>query len=244
MPVYQPSSRREADMKLDSQVLDLETTMKDGILGGDCGVKSTSFASKKLDLEVMIEEFESMDVPMVFICPISLESMQDPVTLCIGKTYERLNILKWFSLSHYTCPNMMQELWDNSETPNKKLQQLIYSWFSQNYLAMKKGFEDVQWRIKEILENLKKVKGVGLISSLLGPFTTHAVGSKAICKFAPEEYASLAVDVGLATKLLLVIQSGYNPILKQRSAELLKLCRLNYTATIIISKCKLTRIIQ
>ncbi|XWS21307.1 hypothetical protein CRYUN_Cryun30bG0044500 [Craigia yunnanensis] len=66
----------------------------------------------------------------------------------------------------------------------------------------------------------------------------------AICKFAPVECASLAVDAGLAAKLLLVIQSGYNPVLKQRSAELLKLCSLNYTATIFISKCKLTRTIQ
>ncbi|OMO50936.1 hypothetical protein CCACVL1_30117 [Corchorus capsularis] len=446
MPMYQPSTRRKADMKLDSQVLDLETAVKDGILGGGGGVISTGFASEKLDLKMMIEELESMEVPTVFICPISLEPMQDPVTLCTGQTYERSNILKWFSLGHYTCPTTMQELWDESVTPNKTLQQLIFSWFSQKYLAMKKRSEDVQGRVKEILENLKKIKGqarvqalkelrqvvqahgtakktvvenggVGLISSLLGPFTTHAVGSEvigvlvnlnldldsksdllqpakislmvdilnegtietkinctrligmlmegndlasenvaslsllvgllrlvkdkkhangvlaglsllkticshesvrssfvnvgavpqlvelmpglnneclelvlhilellsstpegrlalkdcpntipnvvkllmkasenctqfalsilwAICKFAPDECASLAVDAGLAAKLLLVIQSGCNPELKQKSAELLKLCSLNYTATIFISKCKLTRTMQ
>lgn len=66
----------------------------------------------------------------------------------------------------------------------------------------------------------------------------------AVCKLAPEECASIAVEAGLAAKLLLVLQSGCNPALKQRSAELLKLCSLNYTATIFISKCKLTRIIQ
>ncbi|KAE8715628.1 U-box domain-containing protein 30 [Hibiscus syriacus] len=446
MPMYQPSTRREADMKLDSQVLDLETAVKDGILGGGCGVIPTDFSSEKLDLKLMIEELEFVDVPTVFICPISLEPMQDPVTLCTGQTYERSNILKWFSLGRYTCPTTMQELWDDSVTPNKTLQQLIFSWFSQKYLAMKKRSEDVQGRVKEILENLKKVKGqarvqalkelrqvvqahgiakktvvenggVGLISSLLGPYTTHAVGSEVIgvlvnlnlisniksdllqpakmslmvdilnegsfetklnctrlitmlmegndfvsenvaslsllvgllrlakdkkhqngvlaglsllkvlcsheqvrnsfvnvgavpqlvelmpglnneclelvlyllellsnipegrlalkdcpltipnvvkllmkasenctqlalsilyviCKFAPEECASLALDAGLAAKLLLVIQSGCNPVLKQRSAELLKLCSLNYTTTIFISKCNLTRTIQ
>ncbi|KAB2076227.1 hypothetical protein ES319_A06G027300v1 [Gossypium barbadense] len=448
MPMYQPSSRREVD----SQVLDLETAVKDGVLGGGggggggCGVIATGFGSEKLDLKLMIEELEPMDVPMVFICPISLEPMHDPVTLCTGQTYERSNILKWFSLGHCTCPTTMQELWDDSMTPNKTLQQLIHSWFSQKYLAMKKRSEDVQGRVKEILENLKKIKGqarvqalkelrqvvqvhgtakktvvenggIGLISSLLGPFTTHAVGCEvigvlvylnldlnsmsdllqpakislmvdilnegsietkinctrligmliegtdfasqnvaslsllvgllrlvkdkkhpngvvaglnllkticshepvrnsfvnvgavpqlvelipgmnneclelvlhilellsstpegrlalkdcpstipnvvkllmkasenctqlalsilwSICKFAPEECASLAVDAGLAAKLLLVIQSGCNPVLKQRSAELLKLCSLNYTTTIFISKCKLTRTIQ
>ena len=65
-----------------------------------------------------------------------------------------------------------------------------------------------------------------------------------VCKLAPDECSSIAVDLGLAVKLLLVIQSGCNPTLKQQSAELLKLCSLNYSDTIFISKCKLTRTIQ
>lgn len=340
----------------------------------------------------------------------------------------------------------MQELWDDSVTPNRTLHQLIHTWFSQKYLALKKRSEDVQGRVLELLDSLKKVKGqarvqslkdlrhvvtthssakkmvvdnggVALISSLLGSFTSHAVGSEAvgilvnldldselkknliqptrisliadilnegsietkinctkfikmlivgedlrtenvsslsllvgllrmvkdqrysngvtaglsllrtlcsneqirkqlvsigavaklggalsnlnadcleaalyildvlsslpegrlalkncedtirnlvkllmkvseICtqfalsilwavfKLAPEECAMLAVEAGLAAKLLLVIQSGCNPELKQRSAELLKLCSLNYPDSMFISKCKLTRTIQ
>lgn len=444
MPMYQPS---KYDLGAGGQVLDLETAVKDGILGGGGGVVCAGGGvAEKLDLKKMIEELDSIDVPSVFICPISLEPMQDPVTLCTGQTYERSNILKWFSLGHLSCPTTMQELWDDSITPNKTLHHLIYSWFSQKYLAMKKRSEDVQGRALELLETLKKVKGqsrvealkelrkvvtahasakktlvdnggVSLISSLLGPFTSHAVGSEAIgilvilslqselksnlmqpakislmvdmlnegsietkinctrliemlmegedfgsenlpslsllvgllrlvknkkhpngvlaglgllkaiclhepvrnsvvsigavpqlvellpnlspeclelalyilevlstlpegrlalkecsstipnlvkllmrvseictqfalsilwaiCKLAPDECASLAVEAGLAAKLLLVIQSGCNPVLKQRSAELLKLCSLNYTATLFISKCKLTRTIQ
>ncbi|KAB1203967.1 U-box domain-containing protein 30 [Morella rubra] len=451
MPMYQPSSRRRdgGDAQLDvaggGQVLDLETAVKDGILGGG-GVCFNGGVAEKLDLKRMVTELEPIDIPSVFICPISLETMQDPVTLCTGQTYERSNILRWFSLGHFTCPTTMQELWDCSVTPNKTLHQLIYSWFSQKYLAMKKKSEDVQGRALELLETLKKVKGqarvqalkdlrqvvvahasakktvmdtngVALVSSLLGHFTSHAVGSEAIgilvkldldsqakanllqpakislmvdilnegsietkinctklmemlmvgkdfgseivsslsllvgllrlvkdkrhpngvlaglsllktvcshepvrssvvsigsvpqlvellpslsrdclelalyvlevlstipegrralkecpntipnvvrlmmkvsesctqfalsilsavCKLAPEECASLAVEAGLAAKLLLVIQSGCNPVMKQRSAELLKLCSLNYTTTIFISKCKLTRTIQ
>ncbi|XP_057469142.1 U-box domain-containing protein 30-like [Actinidia eriantha] len=446
MPMYQPSSRRrEYEVAGGGHVLDLETAVKDGILG--CGDRVVSGGTgEKLDLKKMVEELDSIEVPSVFICPISLEPMQDPVTLCTGQTYERSNILKWLSLGHFTCPTTMQELWEESVTPNKTLHQLIHSWFSQKYLAVKKRSEDVQGRALEILETLKKVKGqarvqtlkdlrqvvtahdsakktvvdnggVGLISSMLGRFTTHAVGSEAIgilvnldldlesranlmqpakvslvvdmlnegsietkvnctkliemlmagrgfeseivsslsllagllrlvkdkrhpngvlaglgllklisshegvrssvvsigaipqlveilpnlnaecvelslyilevlstlpegrlalkncpntipntvkllmkvsenctqlslsilwavCGLAPEECASVAVDAGLAAKLLLVIQSGCNPVLKQRSAELLKLCSLNYTATIFISKCKLTRTIQ
>ncbi|KAK2985390.1 hypothetical protein RJ640_006848 [Escallonia rubra] len=455
MPMYQPSGRRrDGDVRFEvgsgGQVLDLETAVKDGILGGGDGLLCPGAAAvptgEKLDLKKMITELESIEVPSVFICPISLEPMQDPVTLCTGQTYERSNILKWFSLGHFTCPTTMQELWDDSVTPNTTLYHLIYSWFSQKYVAMKKRSEDVQGRALEMLEKLKKVKGqariqtlkelrlvvtthdsakktvvdnngVSFISSLLGPFTMHAVGSEAIgilvnlelnidartnlmqptkisllvdilnegsidtkinctkliemlmegkdsgaefvsslsllvgvmrlvkdrrhangvlaglgllkkicshetvrssvvsigvvpqlvdmlpnlnaeclelalyilevlstlpegrlalkdcpstipnvvkllmkvsesctqfalsilwaiCKLAPEECSALAVDAGLAAKLLLVIQSGCNPVLKQRSSELLKLCSLNYTATIFISKCKLTRTIH
>ncbi|KAL8193709.1 hypothetical protein R6Q57_026401 [Mikania cordata] len=430
--------------RVDGQVLDLDTAVKDGVLEGGVGFGG-GFADK-LDLNKMIEELDLPDVPSVFICPISLEPMEDPVTLCTGQTYERSNILRWFNLGHFTCPTTMQELWDDSVTPNKTLHQLIHAWFSQKYLQMKKKSEDVQGTASEILDALKRVKGqarvkslkdllrvvtdhatarktvvnkggVALLSSLLGPYTSHAIGSEvvsilvnltldscsrlnlmqpakvslvvdmlnegsietkidctrliqrlmeeddfdveiisshsllaalmrlvkdkrhpsgtlpglkllksvcshkqvrilivsigavpqlvellpgmnpecleialsvldavstikegklalgncsntipnmvrilmrvsesctqlalsilwSICKLSPEEYSSIAADVGLAAKLLLVIQSGCDPLLKQRSAELLKLCSLNYTDSIFISKCKLTRTIR
>ncbi|XP_020236132.1 U-box domain-containing protein 30 [Cajanus cajan] len=402
-----------------------------------------------VDLKVMIEELDSnsIDVPSVFICPISLEPMQDPVTLCTGQTYDRSNILKWLSLGHKTCPTTMQELWDDSLTPNTTLSHLILTWFSHKHMAMKKKLEDVQGRVLHLLDTLKRVKGqarvralqdlrhlvgshsnarkaleenggVALVFSLLGPFTSHAVGSEAvgiivgldlsydqlkgslmhpakvsllvdimnegtietkmncakliemllvegnnevlqslsllvgllrlvrdkkhptgvvstglvllkaivcshesvrisvislggiplliellpslnneclevalyilevlstleegrmalkecpnvvpnvvkylmrvserctqfalsilwaIYKLAPEECASQAVEAGLAAKLLLVIQSGCNPVLKQMSSEFLKLCSLNYSTSILISKCMLTSTIQ
>ncbi|KAH8516351.1 hypothetical protein H0E87_004629 [Populus deltoides] len=451
MPMFEANSYR--NVKLDAsagaggQVLDLETAIKDGILGGVTGGGLVcAGVAEKLDLKKMVEELESIEVPQVFICPISLDPMQDPVTLCTGQTYERYNILKWFSLGHCTCPTTMQELWDDTVTPNRTMQQLIYSWFSQKFLATKKRSEDVQGRAIELLDNLKKVKGqakvqtlkelrqvvaahstarkavldnggTALVTSFLGPFTTHAVGSEAVgilvnldldfatksnlrqparislmvdmlnegsietkinctrlmemlmegndfehenmsslrllvgllrlvkdkkhpngllaglgllksicshesvrgsvasigtvpplvellpslnneclelalyildflssipegrlalkvcantipnvvkllmrvsetctrlalsilwavCMLAPEECTALAVEAGLAAKLLLVIQSGCNPVLKQQSVELLKLCSLNYTSTIFISECKLTRTIQ
>ena len=408
-------------------------------------VERTMKGNNVLDLKTLIDELESssIEVPSVFICPISLEPMLDPVTLCTGQTYDRSNILKWFSLGHNTCPTTMQELWDDSVTPNTTLHHFILSWFSHKYLVMKKKLEDVQGTALELLDTLKKVKGQNrvralkqlrqlvdshvstrktveenngssLISSLLGPFTSHAVGSEAIgilvnlelgselkrslmdpakvsllvdimnegtiqtkmncakliqtllvegdpsetvvlsslsllvgvlrlvrdkkhptsvltglillkivcsrepvrssiisigavpqliqllptlnnecleialhilevlstlpegrmalkecpniipnvvkllmrCtqfalsilwaiyKLAPEECASKAVEAGLAAKLLLVIQSGCNPVLKQKSTEFLKMCSLDYSTSILISKCMLTATIQ
>ncbi|CAH9065447.1 unnamed protein product [Cuscuta epithymum] len=422
------------------QVLDLETAVKDGILGGGGGgVGVVATTEKNITLQKMIKELNSIDVPSVFICPISLEPMQDPVTLCTGQTYERSNIMKWLSLGRPICPTTMQDLWDDSIIPNSTLRHLIHSWFSQKYSSLKKRSGDVEGRVLELLETLKKkVKGqakvqalmelrqsvtandsakrtvvnnggLTLITSMLGGFTTHVVASEtiailvqlnlspdskvclaqpskisllvdtlnegsintkincakllgmliegkapesniatslsllvgllrlvkfknqpelvwsglrllktisssygesrllmvrvgaipqlvdalpnlnpeclelalhvieslstcqegalalkdcsrtirnivklvmnvpenctrlalsillAVCKISPEECSSVAVEAGLAAKLLLVIQSGCNPELKQQSAELLKLCSLNYTETIFIS---------
>ncbi|WOK99203.1 U-box domain-containing protein 30-like [Canna indica] len=218
-----PQFQQKASWRVDggAQVIDLETAVKDGILGGGGdaggaiptgkdGILGT--ATEKLDLKKMIEELDSAegeDVPSVFICPISLEPMVDPVTLCTGQTYERVHILKWFSLGHLTCPTTMQELWDDAVTPNRTLHQLIQAWFLQRYLRLKKRSEDVQGRAAELVQRLKKLKGqarvqalrdlrkivvahpsvkttmsnsasIAHLSSLLGPFTSHAVGSEVI----------------------------------------------------------------
>ncbi|KAK4399502.1 U-box domain-containing protein 30 [Sesamum angolense] len=213
MPMFQPSKKDGGLLGFegggDGRILDLDTAVKDGVLGGVVGGGYGGGIGEKLDLKKMIEELNLPEVPSVFICPISLEPMQDPVTLCTGQTYEKSNILKWFSLGHYTCPTTMQELWDDTVTPNKTLYHLIYTWFSQKYVQMKKRSEDAQGRASELLSTLKKVKGqariqtlkelkqvvvshstarktvvdeggVALLSSLLGPFTSYAVGSEVV----------------------------------------------------------------
>ncbi|RRT51561.1 hypothetical protein B296_00051043 [Ensete ventricosum] len=454
-----PQFQQPACWRLEAggQVMDVDTAVKDGILGGGVvirglldGKDGTLDTAKKHDLKEMIEEMDSAaeadDVPIVFICPISLEPMVDPVTLCTGQTYERVNILRWFSTGRLTCPTTMQDIWDDTVTPNRTLHQLIHSWFSQRFLRTTKRSEDVEGRARDLVQCLKKVKGeakvqtlkelhkivaahpsvekpvidsgvLSILSSLLGPFTTHAVGSEviavlvnlsldsetmtdlmqpakislvvdmlnegttktkiqctrfievlmgaksfrseiisspslsagllrmvkdkrdpdgvsaglsllkticshnqvrssivsvravaqlveqlpelspnslesalqilddlaaipegrtalkdcpqtipntvrplmkvseactrhalsilwAVCKLAPEEFVSVAVEGGLATRLLLVIQSDCPPALKKQASDLLKLCSLNYTATLFISKCKLTRTMQ
>lgn len=133
MPMFQPS-KRDAVVGYegggDGQALDLDTAVKDGILGGVDGGFVGAAVGEKLDLKKMIEVLKLSEVPLVFICPISLEPMQDPVTLCTGQTYERSNILKWLDLGHFSCPTTMQDLWDDSITPNRTLYHLIHTWFS------------------------------------------------------------------------------------------------------------------
>ncbi|XP_043717114.1 E3 ubiquitin-protein ligase PUB23-like [Telopea speciosissima] len=72
----------------------------------------------------------SMEIPLYFRCPISMEVMKDPVTISTGVTYERKNIEKWFfTYKKNTCPATNQII-DNFDliTPNHTLKRLILSW--------------------------------------------------------------------------------------------------------------------
>ena len=90
----------------------------------------------------------------VFICPISLEPMVDPVTLYTGQTYERANISRWIALGHRTCPTMMQELSDDALTPNATLRQLITAWFSRRYTRFNKRSADFHGRATDLVHGL------------------------------------------------------------------------------------------
>lgn len=56
-------------------------------------------------------------VPDHFICPISLEIMQDPVICSDGNTYEREEIARWF-INHDTSPKTNLPLANKNLIPN------------------------------------------------------------------------------------------------------------------------------
>ncbi|CAN6330614.1 unnamed protein product [Urochloa humidicola] len=63
-----------------------------------------------------------------FMCPISLQPMQDPVTAPTGITYDRRAIERWLAAGHATCPVTGQPLALADLTPNHTLRRLIQSW--------------------------------------------------------------------------------------------------------------------
>lgn len=73
----------------------------------------------------------NVEVPEYFICPISLQIMQDPVTATSGITYDRHSIEQWLFTNRNTiCPVTKHPLHpDNSAvTPNHTLRRLIQAW--------------------------------------------------------------------------------------------------------------------
>ncbi|KAJ4747705.1 U-box domain-containing family protein [Rhynchospora pubera] len=78
-------------------------------------------------------EQQQIEIPSYFLCPISLELMQDPVTLLTGITYDRSSIEKWLVTNKpHTCPVTRQPLSDLTLTPNHTLCRLIQSWCDAN----------------------------------------------------------------------------------------------------------------
>ncbi|GAA0169330.1 hypothetical protein LIER_23846 [Lithospermum erythrorhizon] len=76
---------------------------------------------------------EIVEVPSYFLCPISMQMMQDPVTVSTGITYDRESIEKWiFSCNNVTCPATNQKLQSIELIPNHTLRRLIQSWCTLN----------------------------------------------------------------------------------------------------------------
>ncbi|CAN8258859.1 unnamed protein product [Cochlearia groenlandica] len=67
-------------------------------------------------------------VPSFFKCPISLDVMRSPVSLCTGVTYDRACIQRWLDGGNDTCPATMQILRTKDFVPNLTLQRLIKIW--------------------------------------------------------------------------------------------------------------------
>ncbi|KAL2537501.1 U-box domain-containing protein 26 [Forsythia ovata] len=73
-----------------------------------------------------------VQIPYHFRCPISLELMRDPVTVCTGQTYDRTSIESWVATGNTTCPVTRSPLTDFTLIPNHTLRRLIQEWCVAN----------------------------------------------------------------------------------------------------------------
>ncbi|KAL0348350.1 UNVERIFIED_CONTAM: U-box domain-containing protein 26 [Sesamum angustifolium] len=74
----------------------------------------------------------AVQIPYHFRCPISLELMRDPVTVCTGQTYDRSSIESWVATGNTTCPVTRVQLTDFTLIPNHTLRRLIQDWCVAN----------------------------------------------------------------------------------------------------------------
>lgn len=78
--------------------------------------------------------------PKDFVCPITSNIFNDPVTLETGQTYERKAIQEWLDRGSSTCPITRQKL-SSTQLPktNYVLKRLIASWQEQNPYSTSMG---------------------------------------------------------------------------------------------------------
>ncbi|XWS24995.1 hypothetical protein CRYUN_Cryun27aG0032500 [Craigia yunnanensis] len=76
----------------------------------------------------MVKEELYITLPSVFRCPISLDVMKSPVSLCTGVTYDRSSIQQWLGSGQDTCPATKQVLPSKDFVPKLTLHRLINRW--------------------------------------------------------------------------------------------------------------------
>ncbi|KAK7358341.1 hypothetical protein VNO77_00268 [Canavalia gladiata] len=94
--------------------------------------------------------------PKDFVCPITSNIFDDPVTLETGQTYERKAIEEWFNRGNLACPITRQKL-QNTQLPktNYVLKRLIASWKERNPSLVpppsESPYEDTESVVKSIM---------------------------------------------------------------------------------------------
>ncbi|KAE8719213.1 putative receptor protein kinase [Hibiscus syriacus] len=91
-------------------------------------------AAKRAGKEQQRNENGEMEltIPRDFRCPISLDLMNDPVTLSSGITYDRESIEKWIEAGNFTCPLTNQVLRSLEPIPNHVIRRKIQDWCVEN----------------------------------------------------------------------------------------------------------------
>jgi hypothetical protein len=79
------------------------------------------------------QQQQAASTPKDFVCPITSQVFDDPVTLETGQTYERRAIQEWLDRGNATCPITRQHLNVGSlPKTNYVLKRLIAGWLEQN----------------------------------------------------------------------------------------------------------------
>ena len=74
-------------------------------------------------------------IPQEFICPITGEIMEDPVSTIDGNSYERTAIERWFATSRITSPLTGARLGTTVLSPNLTLRRAIVEFIDTNSLS-------------------------------------------------------------------------------------------------------------
>lgn len=107
-------------------------------------------------------------IPSEFICPISLEIMEEPVVLSDGQSYERSFIEAWFQHND-TIPTTNERVRNKTLTPNRRLQESIQRFVqshSQELQSARKRVSEANNLAAAAAEQMDEAMGLALESRL------------------------------------------------------------------------------
>ena len=90
-------------------------------------------------------------IPQEFICPITGEIMEDPVSTIDGNSYERTAIERWFATSRITSPLTGARLGTTVLSPNLTLRRAIVE-FIDTKLPQLKELERAKPNLEKAIE--------------------------------------------------------------------------------------------
>ena len=98
----------------------------------------TSLTARQAEVERLkaILKQQRLEIPDAYLCPITMDPMEDPVIAADGHSYEKSEINAWFALGNNTSPKTGAALPHQFLTPNHALRNAI-----QDFLAEVRKFE-------------------------------------------------------------------------------------------------------
>ncbi|KAK9012119.1 hypothetical protein V6N11_040188 [Hibiscus sabdariffa] len=103
-------------------------------------------------------------IPPEFICPLSLELMDDPVIVASGQTFDRAFIKRWLDLGLTVCPKSRQTLLHTLCIPNYTMKALIANWCESNNekllgpiksMSLDQPYPPLETEVKKLVDALK-----------------------------------------------------------------------------------------
>ncbi|CAL9778407.1 unnamed protein product [Musa acuminata subsp. burmannicoides] len=132
-------------------------------------------------------DLAGVTIPHHFRCPISLELMRDPVTVCTGQTYDRASIESWVATGNTTCPVTRTRLTDFTLIPNHTLRRLIQDWcVSHRSLGVERIPTPKQPADAPLVRSL-------LASAAVGSVTSRLAALRRLCALARDSEKNRAV---------------------------------------------------
>lgn len=177
-----------------------------------------------------------IEIPPYFVCPISFQIMEEPVTTVTGITYDRKSIEKWLMKAKIcVCPVTNQSLPRSSEylTPNHTLQRLIRAWILSNESKV------VDNQVQSPKSPLNRIHLQKLVKNLEIP-NRFQVSMEKILELAKQSERNriCMVEVGVTKAMVMVIKKKFKEGNTNGLEEGLKIIRLLWNEAMINNMMK------